>query len=80
MDKKAPKGTQKNINIQFLKPWPIKLPPLHEQQEIVNVMSSVEERINAEENYKFALEAIFDSLLNHLMTGKIRVPIRNEYL
>jgi type I restriction enzyme S subunit len=80
MDKKAPKGTQKNINIQFLKPWPIKLPPLHEQQEIVNVMSSVEERINAEENYKFALEAIFDSLLNHLMTGKIRVPIRNENL
>jgi len=30
----APKGRQKNINIQFLKPWPFPLPSFEEQREI----------------------------------------------
>ena len=31
MDRLAPKGTQKNINIQFIKPWPVPLPSVEEQ-------------------------------------------------
>ena len=34
MDEIAPRGTQKNINIEFLMPWPAILPSIAEQKEI----------------------------------------------
>ncbi|HLC20758.1 MAG TPA: restriction endonuclease subunit S, partial [Candidatus Methylomirabilis sp.] len=34
MNRLAPKGTQKNINIQFLKPWPTPCPSVEEQREM----------------------------------------------
>ncbi len=73
MDRLAPRGTQKNINIQFLKPWPVAKPPLTEQEEIVRILSSVNTKITAEENRKETLKILFKSLLHNLMTGKVRV-------
>ena len=35
MDRLAPKGTQKNINIQFLKPWLILRPSIDEQRALL---------------------------------------------
>ena len=74
MDRLAPRGTQKNINIQFLKPWPIPKPPLVEQREIARILQAVDRKIEVEENRKGALEALFKTLLHHLMTAQIRVP------
>lgn len=51
----------------------IPLPPLPEQQEIARMLQAVDARIEAEEKKKAALEALFKTLLHHLMTAKIRV-------
>ncbi len=51
----------------------ILLPPLVEQREIARILRTIDEKIEAEENRKRALEALFKSLLHHLMTGKVRV-------
>ncbi len=51
----------------------VPLPPLPEQQEIAHILQTVDRKIEAEENRKRALEALFKTLLHYLMTGKIRV-------
>ena len=50
----------------------IPLPPLLEQQKIASILSAVDEKIEKEETKKKALEELFKSLLNNLMTGKLR--------
>jgi len=49
------------------------LPPLPIQQKIAEILSAVDKKIEAEENKKKSLEDLFKTLLNDLMTGKIRV-------
>ena len=51
----------------------IPLSPLHEQQRIASILSAVDEKIEKEETKKKSLEELFKSLLNNLMTGKLRV-------
>ncbi|MFW6124311.1 MAG: restriction endonuclease subunit S [Acidobacteriota bacterium] len=51
----------------------ISLPPISIQKEIANTIFAIDQKIQAEENKKKALEELFKSLLNNLMTGKIRV-------
>lgn len=48
-------------------------PPLPVQQKIADILSSVDEKIEAEENKKKALEELFKTMLEKLMTGQIRV-------
>ncbi|MFO7314991.1 MAG: hypothetical protein C0P73_012455 [Rhodothermus marinus] len=38
------------------------------------MLQAVDARIEAEEKEKAALEALFKTLLHHLMTAKVRVP------
>jgi type I restriction enzyme S subunit len=73
MDRAAPKGTQKNINIQFLLPWPVVVPPLDEQREIVAVLDAIDRKIDLHKRKRAVLEELFKSLLHKLMTGEIRV-------
>jgi type I restriction enzyme S subunit len=73
MDRLAPKGTQKNINIQFLQPWPVPLPPFEEQEEIAQSLSSLDSKVTAEKGCGRSLEVLFKTLLHNLMTGKMRV-------
>ena len=49
------------------------LPPLAEQVRIAETMTAVDRKIDTEESRKQALEALFNSLLHNLMTGKVRV-------
>ena len=51
----------------------IPLPPLLEQQKIASILSAVDKKIEAEDNKKKALDELFKTLLNTLMTGKLRV-------
>ncbi|NOQ32687.1 MAG: hypothetical protein GQ567_00590 [Methanosarcinales archaeon] len=62
-----------NINQGMLGKIPIPIPPLSTQQKIVTTLSTVDKKIEAEENKKKALDELFKSLLHNLMTGKIRV-------
>jgi len=73
MHQLAPKGTQMNINIEFLKPWPVKLPPTKEQLKIAQVLGSVVQKEEVHESKKSALQDLFKTTLNKLMTGEIRV-------
>lgn len=50
----------------------IPLPPLYAQQKISDILTAIDKKIEAEENKKKALEELFKTLLNNLMTGKIR--------
>ncbi|GIV25137.1 MAG: hypothetical protein KatS3mg026_0829 [Bacteroidia bacterium] len=55
----------------FLIPLP---PSSAEQQEIARMLRAVDRRIEAEEAYGRALEALFRTLLHELMTAKRRLP------
>lgn len=56
-----------------IKKQKIPLPPLPIQKQIADILSAVDSKIEAEKNKARALEKLFQSLLNDLMTGKIRV-------
>ena len=49
------------------------LAPIEEQQKIAHILSTVDKKIEAEENKKKALDELSKSLLHNLMTSKIRV-------
>ena len=49
------------------------LPPLPVQQNIASILSAVDDKIEKEETKKKSLDELFKSLLQNLMTGKLRV-------
>jgi type I restriction enzyme S subunit len=64
---------KKGVSSSQLKTFKIPLPPLPVQQKIASILSAIDEKIEAEENKKKALEELFKSLLHNLMTAKIRI-------
>ena len=73
MDRLAPKGTQKNINIQFLSPWPVAVPSQAEQEAIASTLEVIDQKASIHERKRSTLQELFRTMLQHLMTGKIRV-------
>ena len=63
----------KTLNSAKIKKLLISLPPLSTQQKIASILSAIDEKIEAEENKKKALDDLFNTLLHDLMTAKIRV-------
>jgi type I restriction enzyme S subunit len=61
------------INTTKLKALPLLLPSLVEQKQIVEMLQAVDHAIACRETRRNALDALFNSLLHHLMTGKVRV-------
>ena len=64
-----------------IKKQKIAYPPPACQEEITEILSSVDSKIQQEQNKKKALEELFKSMLNNLMTAKIRVKdieVKNE--
>lgn len=73
MDRLAPQGTQKNINIQFLKPWPTPRPSTDEQTIISDALNKVDVKRRTHERVRDSLISLFGTLLDQLMTAQIRV-------
>lgn len=73
MDRLAPKGTQKNFNIQFLKPWPVPRPSFEEQREIAEAFSATDRKISQATQKRSQLQDLYRTLLHELMTSKTRV-------
>jgi len=65
--------TMANLSTQILSNLPLSLPPIHEQQKISQMLSSIDNKIESEENRKSTLQTLFKTMLHHLMTGKLRV-------
>ena len=65
--------SRQRVDVRAFLSLPVPLPPLSEQREIVRILQSADKKLQTEEARKQALEALFKSLLNNLMTGKIRV-------
>ncbi len=63
----------RNLDFSRYKNILIPFPPLPIQQQIASILSAIDQKIEAEENKKKALEDLFKSLLHNLMTAKIRV-------
>ena len=71
----AEKSTHPLITQSFLNAFKLPLPPLPEQEKIAEILSTVDERIEIERKRKEKLERIKKSLMDLLLTGKIRVRI-----
>jgi type I restriction enzyme, S subunit len=75
MDRLAPKGTQKNITIEFLKPWLVVRPGIGEQRDIASALRCVDDSMETALRRLEALRTLFSSTLHLLMTGQVRVPV-----
>ena len=71
----AAKGglAQQHLNVGAVKRTLVPLPPLSEQRLIAAQLAAVDAKVTAEEKRRRALEVLFQSLLHHLMTCKVRV-------
>ena len=71
MDRKAPRGTQKNINIEFLTPWQVPVPSLDEQRCIASALRASDRKSKSLRQETALLMELFDAMLKDLMTGTI---------
>jgi len=70
---RSKKTTMTTINQSGLSNVSVPLPPHPEQQEIARILSTVDKKIEVEENRKRLLQELFKTMLHKLMTGQIRV-------
>lgn len=61
------------INSNKLKAFPVILPTLEEQRDIVDILTAIDQKIDLHKKRRAILEDLFESLLYKLMTGGIRV-------
>lgn len=66
-------GAQPNVSQTIIRNLEVPIPPIKIQNKISFFLNTIDQKIQAEENKKKALEDLFNTLLNDLMTGKIRV-------
>ena len=66
-------STIKTIGLSFFKELKIVIPPIEEQKQIANILSSVDNQIEEYENKKIKLEELKKGLMQQLLTGNIRI-------
>lgn len=71
----APRSTQKNINLEILKPLKILLPPLSEQLMIIQILNTMDKRLELLRKKKERFEKVKKGLMNDLLTGRKRVKM-----
>jgi type I restriction enzyme S subunit len=64
---------QASVGVERIKGIKLGLPSREEQQEIANILSNVDKKIQQAEARKQSLQALFKTMLNQLMTGRIKV-------
>jgi len=68
-------STFPNISREALEDTNIAIPPLYEQKNIADILSSVDEEIKKEANDRYQLETLKKGLMQVLLTGKIRISV-----
>jgi type I restriction enzyme S subunit len=69
-------GAQPNINGTEYAGLIIPKPPINEQNKIVNILSSMDEEIRNETKHNQNLETLKKSLMQVLLTGRVRVKLQ----
>ena len=64
---------QRNLSATIIKTILIPVPPKETQQQIIEILTNIDQKLAAEQSRKEALDTLFASLLHDLMTAKIRV-------
>lgn len=64
-----------HISAKDIKEYKIPLPPLFEQQKIASILSSVDEKLEAERKQLKQLKTLKKGLMQDLLTGKVRVEV-----
>ena len=67
---------QRNLSATIIKTILIPVPSKDTQQQIIEILSTIDQKLASEQSRKEALEILFTSLLHDLMTAKIRVGKR----
>ena len=62
-----------SINSTKLKAFPVLIPTLGEQREIVSILDSIDRKIDLHRRKRAVLDELFKALLHKLVTGEIRV-------
>jgi type I restriction enzyme S subunit len=65
--------TMPSLNLSTISNFLIPLPPLEEQKKIVEILSTIDKKIETETKYLDYMKKLKEKLLAALMTGKIRV-------
>ena len=78
LDYLATPGAQKNINVSFLKKYPIIIPPIPEQQKIAAILSTWDKSIGLIENLIEVKEEMKRGVVQRLLTAKLRVKGFND--
>ena len=73
ISQRTTKTSQPKLALMRIKQIPIPFPLIAEQQQIVQALSAVSDKVVAEEQRKAALQGLFKSMLHQLMTGQVRV-------
>lgn len=77
MDRVASEAAQKNINIEFLKPYKVYLPQLSEQQKIASFLSKVDEWIENLKEQKENLGKYKKGMMQKIFAQEIRFKDEN---
>jgi type I restriction enzyme S subunit len=51
----------------------VHLPPYPEQRKIANILTTVDKKIEAEQQRKLTLQSLFKTILHLLMTGQVQI-------
>ena len=67
--------TIKNLSLKTIRNTPVTLPPIKEQQKIVEVLTSVDEKLEVLSEKKTTYQELKKGLMQQLLTGKVRVRV-----
>ncbi|MFL0270110.1 restriction endonuclease subunit S [Candidatus Clostridium radicumherbarum] len=66
-------SSREGLNFQQVRHIQVPYPPLEEQKQIANILSSLDNNIEGYENKKNKLEEVKKGIMQQLLTGKVRV-------
>jgi len=66
---------QANISLEQVSGFMIPLPPLHEQNKIITILTTIDDHIDTYQSKLTALIKLKSGLMQQLLTGKIRVKV-----
>ena len=73
LQSKASQTTVPILNKTNFEKFKVPLPLLSEQKKVVDILMKIDQKIQIHKNKKLQLKELFKTMLNQLMTGKIRV-------